>query len=282
MSAKTLAIDLIRCGGGTQMRAELSVEVYMDYRDKVLAGVEFPPLDVFFDGSDYWLADGFHRFYGHREAKKASVKCNVHNGTVRDAILFAVGANQSHGLRRTQKDKRNAVELMLNDPEWVKWSDRKIAQQAGVGNQLVSECRKQLCESHSTPAAMAKDEPKIGLDGKSRKPKPQASVAGNAKAAAPQKIAVDAPSTRTEEVEFFEPDIPATSPEEFALESKKQDDFANETLSKLKEHLRQAILLADKFHGDTDRRFSQEHQGCIDTIDDVFRQLNSWANKAQS
>lgn len=169
MSAKVLAIDLIKTDGGTQMRAELSVDVYMDYRDKILAGVEFPPLDVFFDGSEYWLADGFHRFYGHREAKRGSVKAIVHNGTVRDAILFAVGANDGHGLRRNKLDKRNAISTLLNDGEWCKWSNGVVAEKCKVTPQYVGEIRRELETVSSSPAAKTKDEPKIGKDGKSRK-----------------------------------------------------------------------------------------------------------------
>src|SRR5262245_35093918 len=108
-------LDLIRTDGGTQMRAELDQEVYLDYRDKWLDGVDFEPLDVFHDGAVYWLADGFHRFYRAREAKLATLHCRVHQGTQRDAILFAAGANASHGLRRTNADKRLAVEKLLGD-----------------------------------------------------------------------------------------------------------------------------------------------------------------------
>src|SRR5690348_8493475 len=32
-----------------------------DYTQAMVDGAEFPPLVVFWDGSDYWLADGFHR-----------------------------------------------------------------------------------------------------------------------------------------------------------------------------------------------------------------------------
>ena len=170
MSSKTLAIDLIRTDGGTQMRAELDRDVYLDYRDKMLAGVEFPPLDVFFDGSTYWLADGFHRFYGAREAKRGSVKATVHNGTQRDAILFAVGANTSHGLRRSNADKRNCVLALLNDEMWVKWSGEKIAEAAAVSANFVSEVKKQLSSDESSLVAKTKDEPKLGKDGKKRKP----------------------------------------------------------------------------------------------------------------
>lgn len=169
--SKPIAIDLIRTDGGTQMRAELDKDVYLDYRDKWLAGVEFPAVDLFHDGADYWLADGFQRYFGAKEAKRASLPANVHTGTQRDALLFATGANSAHGLRRSNADKRKAVETLLNDPEWVTWSDRKIAEQAAVSNVFVSEIRKQLLTVNSSPASQTADEPKIGTDGKKRKPR---------------------------------------------------------------------------------------------------------------
>ena len=170
MTAKALAIDLIRTDGGTQMRAELSQDVYLDYRDKWLTGVEFDPVVVFYDGSTYWLADGFHRFYGAREAKRASLPCDVRQGTQRDAILFATGANAAHGLRRTNADKRQAVTKLLSDEEWVSWSDNKIAEQAAVSQPFVMQIRKELITVISSPASVTADQPRVGKDGKKRKP----------------------------------------------------------------------------------------------------------------
>lgn len=169
-TAQALSLDLLRTDGGTQMRAAIDKDVMFEYRDKWLAGVEFDPIDVFFDGKVYWLGDGFHRFYGGREAKRASIPCRVHQGTQRDAVLFACGANASHGLRRTNADKRLAVEALLNDKEWVKWSDNRIAEQAGVSPNFVNEVRRQLSSDDNsiTPEA------RIGRDGKSypaRKPR---------------------------------------------------------------------------------------------------------------
>jgi hypothetical protein len=167
---KSLAIEKIRIDGGTQMRAELSKETYCEYRDLFLAGVEFPPVDVFYDGSIYWLADGFHRYFGAKEAKQKTIAVTIYEGTQRDAILFSVGANQSNGLRRSNKDKRRSVLTMLEDAEWVTWSDRKIAESAGVFHEMVAKLRKQLAESSSSEAAKAKDKPRVGKDGKARKP----------------------------------------------------------------------------------------------------------------
>ena len=41
--------------------------------------------------------------------------------------------NADHGKRRSNADKRRAVEMMLKDSEWGKWSDREIAAKCAVG-----------------------------------------------------------------------------------------------------------------------------------------------------
>lgn len=173
MQTKELNLPLIRTDGGTQMRAEISKELFLEYRDHWKMNAAFPPIDVFFDGATYWLVDGFHRFYGAREAGKKTILCTIHNGSQREAILFAVGANKANGQRRSNQDKRKAVMALLNDEEWVKWSDREVAEKAGVSQPFVGDIRKQLIAVISSPAAKVKDEPRKGKDGKSRKP-PQA------------------------------------------------------------------------------------------------------------
>lgn len=157
-----MSLDLIRTDGGTQMRASIDQETYFDYRDKWLEGVEFDPVIVFYDGTEYWLADGFHRFYGAREAKRSSIPSDVRKGTQRDAILFATGANATHGKRRTNADKRLSVETLLNDSEWCKWSDNKIAEQAFVSQQFVSNVRREV----TTVVNSKEPETRTGRDGK--------------------------------------------------------------------------------------------------------------------
>lgn len=45
------------------------------------------------------------------------------------------------GLKRTNEDKRRAVLILLKDPEWQMWSDRRIACHAGVSNTFVAKLR---------------------------------------------------------------------------------------------------------------------------------------------
>lgn len=142
---KKLNLNTIRIDGGTQSRVEINNDAVSDYAEAVKVGIEFPPVVVFHDGADHWLADGFHRFHAHKQAGKASILAEIHNGTARDAILFSVGANGAHGLRRSNADKRKAVETVLRDAEWAKWSDRKVADLCGVGAPLVGDIRKAIC-----------------------------------------------------------------------------------------------------------------------------------------
>jgi len=143
---ETMKLELtkIRLDGNTQPRVSLNEEVVAEYAEAVMQGSAFPAVTVFHDGSDYWLADGFHRFFAHKRAKHTEIETNVRTGTLRDALLFSVGANDKHGLRRSNEDKRRAVLILLNDPEWSEWSDMEIARQAGVSNATVHRVRKSL------------------------------------------------------------------------------------------------------------------------------------------
>lgn len=137
------AVDLstIRTDGGTQPRAAIDTQLVETYAEDMASGAVFPPLVIFHDGVTNWLADGFHRFYAAKGCGLAEFECDVRQGTVRDAILFSVSANASHGLRRTNEDKRRAVLTLLNDPTWVQWSDREIARHCAVSHEFVRRSR---------------------------------------------------------------------------------------------------------------------------------------------
>jgi len=138
---KRVNIDLIRQDGGTQARECMNPEAIQEYASSMSEGAEFPPVILFFDGQVYWLGDGFHRVAAARQAKQKAIQAEVHDGGFREALLFAVGANANHGLRRTNADKRRAVSRLLDDPEWGQWSDREISRRCGVSNQFVSNLR---------------------------------------------------------------------------------------------------------------------------------------------
>jgi len=146
---QNLRLDQMRIDGGTQPRVAIDQDIVDEYADEYRKGVDLKPGIVFFDGATYWLADGFHRYWANRRIDCEYIFADVHQGTQRDAILYSVGANATHGLRRTSADKRKAVLTMLEDEEWSQWSDREIAKRCGVGHQLVAKQRASLDDSSS-------------------------------------------------------------------------------------------------------------------------------------
>src|ERR1700758_196486 len=125
-----------------QPRVHLNEQTVAEYAEALTDGAKLPAVTVFFDGSEHWLADGFHRYFAHKTIGALNIEADVRKGSCRDAILHSVGANASHVLRRTNEDKRRAVETLAADAEWNKWTDRKIAKACGVSHPFVANIRR--------------------------------------------------------------------------------------------------------------------------------------------
>ena len=141
---KKLNIKAIRIDGGTQSRVEINGEAVSEYAEALSAGASFPPVVTFFDGVDHWLADGFHRFHAFNKLGIVSIDADVRTGTQRDAVLYSWGANDKHGLPRSNADKRHIVTVILKDEQGRQWSDNKIAKDFGFSHPFVGNVRRSL------------------------------------------------------------------------------------------------------------------------------------------
>jgi len=120
-----------------QSRVRIELDVVSDYAEVVRAGKELPAIVVFGN----IVADGFHRFTAYQWAERKTIPAVTHEGGLRDAILHSCSANTAHGLRRSNADKRRVVLKLLNDPEWQRWSDHRIAETTGVSHPFVMNLR---------------------------------------------------------------------------------------------------------------------------------------------
>jgi hypothetical protein len=157
-----LPISSIRLDGGTQPRAAIHLETVSDYMKDMASGAEFPPVDVFYDGSNYWLADGFHRIKAAEKSGRDEIACEVHQGTQQDAQWHSFGANKGNGLRRTNQDKQRAVKAALQHPGAAGLSDGQIASHVGVSDQMVRNYRRRM---EATPKVL-KSAKRKGRDGR--------------------------------------------------------------------------------------------------------------------
>ena len=141
------ALSEIRIDLGTQPRCEINYDTVREYAESIMDGAEFPSITVFYDGAQFILADGFHRYhaYAASTSDKFTDRCvTVKTGGLRDAILFGCSANSTHGLRRTNEDKRKTAMILLEDPEWCKWSNAELAKNAGVSRRFVDKLRNEI------------------------------------------------------------------------------------------------------------------------------------------
>ena len=132
---------------GAQARVKIRGDVVRHYaaamtEQQAEGGVRFPPVVLFTDGQEYWLADGWHRVLAARRAGLSEIAADVRPGTMRDVLLHSVSANSAHGLPRTNADKRKAVALLLADSEWSQWSDREIGRHCQVDHKVVGRMRR--------------------------------------------------------------------------------------------------------------------------------------------
>lgn len=171
MKATEIRIDQIDMEG-TQTRCRTNQSVVDRYAEAIAEGAVFPPIVVFKDPQParpvYYLAGGFHRTLAHKQAGLETVLAEVHKGTKEDALLYALGENHSHGLPRTDEDKRNVVRICLEDDVygWSDKSDRWIAAKCKVSPTFVGKVRRQWEASQLSTVTVEKRE---GRDGKMRK-----------------------------------------------------------------------------------------------------------------
>lgn len=163
-----LRIDQIQLHQDLQSRASMNMEHVEDLVEALQDGKQFKEMPVVFHQDNvYWLADGFHRLYAYQKVGVETAEFDVRQGGFRDAKLYSIQSNTLHGLKRSNADKRRAVEMLLKDEEWSQRSANWIAETAGVSHPTVLNVKDQLVNftsSHVTGDGL----PKTGKDGKKR------------------------------------------------------------------------------------------------------------------
>jgi ParB-like chromosome segregation protein Spo0J len=138
---KVLKFSQIRIDGGTQMRVSINQDKVSEYAEKMREDAIFPPIKATFDGTIYWLYDGFHRYFAAQSAGFTAIQVDYKPGTMEDAQDLALSANNEHGLPRTNEDKRKSVETALSYERHAKKSDREIGRLCDVSHTLVASVR---------------------------------------------------------------------------------------------------------------------------------------------
>ncbi|TCR16014.1 ParB-like nuclease family protein [Streptomyces sp. BK205] len=112
-----------------------------------------PPITVHRDTLK--VIDGMHRLRAAVVRGDTSIRAQLFDGSDDEAFIFAVKANNAHGLPLTTADRRAAVSRVLQvHPEW---SDRAIASIAGVSAHTVGKVRCSTVDSSQLNGRVGRD-----------------------------------------------------------------------------------------------------------------------------
>ena len=141
MTTISLPVDQIRTDADTQMRVATSAKTVDEYAEVLK---ELPAITVFHIDGEYILADGFHRLAAYKKCGRDTIPCEIRQGTLDDAREFACCANKAHGLRRSDFDKRKAVETFFTIPGRDALTNSEVARRLGVTTPFVKNLRDTL------------------------------------------------------------------------------------------------------------------------------------------
>lgn len=142
-------------------------DVVNEYAGAMKAGARFPLPRVFEDlnapeAQELERVDGGHRLEAMKLLQILEAECLVEPGTLDDAKLAAAGCNQTHGLRRTNADKRRAVAVVYSiHPDWT---ENRIATHCGVSPSTVASVVAE--QDIADPEAKEKAGPRKAADGR--------------------------------------------------------------------------------------------------------------------
>jgi hypothetical protein len=142
---KLVALFKVQIDRSTQARDRKDDERVKALLEVLEDGKEFKDdLELYDDGFVYWVGDGFHRLDAYQLKGREKAWALVREGSHRDAMIHAAGANAEHGLPRKRKDIDRAIRLLLEDKEIGKLSDRAVAALARCTDKTVAARRREL------------------------------------------------------------------------------------------------------------------------------------------
>jgi hypothetical protein len=160
LGEEILPIERIRFDAISKYRCGCNQRGIRDDINTSDEGRDNTKVEVFSDGTLYWLVDGYDQIMALRAIGETSALSCIYQGSLRQACLYTLSLQIARKKDRSRMEKRLAVETLLSDPEWSLWSDRAIARFCEVSPSFVGTLRK------AGFAAQVAQQPKLSVSQK--------------------------------------------------------------------------------------------------------------------
>ena len=141
---REIEVEAVRTDGKTQHRRRIVRDTVIRYAELMESGVEFPPIAVWFDGTSYWLSDGYHRLAATKLNCNSTIRAIIRLGELSDACWDSYRANSDHGLTRTKCEIATIICQALNHPKASLLSNVEIAKHLNISEATLRRWRKRL------------------------------------------------------------------------------------------------------------------------------------------
>lgn len=268
-------------------RAELRQALVDEYADALLADVDLGHGVLFWDGAKHWLGDGLHRGKAGRKRGHKGDVYEIRPGGYDEAFAFACRANDAHGGRTSNEDKRARCEAYWRR-HWPaegqpRPSDRAVALACNVSHELAGRVRKGL----ESDGALSTVDNARAADGRTypsrrRKSEAEASVAldGETRVIDPPSAngrhATNGHAPAVEPELAWKPldgeDEPISGDEWDAAEAEQATREAAERVRKL---IAKAAREVDGYAERASLKGSDWHDGVLESLDEALRRFNA-------
>ncbi len=121
MKLKTISLELftVRCLEQDFEVAPLSDAIVSTIKESFETRRSCSALSVCFDGTDYWLFDGYHRLEAMRQAGFNTCQVVIYRGSRRDAFRRYIKDKLRCKGRSSIGTFRHCLRVLIEDPEWT-------------------------------------------------------------------------------------------------------------------------------------------------------------------
>jgi hypothetical protein len=103
---------------------------------------DLPPPVVWYTGERWVLLDGFTRLEAARQLGLKEIRCRIYDGDAKEAEMYSLQINATHGGRLTAEDTMQAIKRVLALDHGL--SEREIGRRFGVSNTQVGRLRREV------------------------------------------------------------------------------------------------------------------------------------------